>query len=339
METAEMDDILDKMDVFIEKAPESSVTIIEPSDNDSEKENLFTESIEDFSTAPIVFEEAAARMLNKVEELFDLSTKYDRNVPQYLECCSWLERGIKALGSAALTKICLEKRNFEFTLLDQLSTQKLYEMASFNFRKIDAALSSALEGKKETAYDLFRIQYRYYLLLDRLKATETKIYQINNGFLSDTEIVKHALMLSKESWNERSAKRQVKPSVFRRTTAFPVLGNAIREAEWGFHRKKEEKKPVLSHFGPDGLPMTHDKYPVRGNELEAKLQKQADDTAKREEEKMISETCNSMLASAGKDNRTPENGNKYANMSAAEIWNALFAMRAERNRKIPPDRA
>ena len=78
---------------------------------------------------------------------------------------------------------------------------------------------------------------------------------------------------------------------------------------------------------------------ARGNELESKLQKQADDTAKREEEKMISETCNSMLASARKDNRTPENGNKYANMSAAEIWNAVFAMRAERNRKIPPDRA
>ena len=336
METAVMNNILDKTDNFIESTPESSVTIIEPSDNDSEKENLFTESIEDFSTSPIVFEEAAARLLNKVEELFDLSTKYNRNVPQYLECCSWLERGIKALGSAALTKICLEKRNFEFTLLDQLSTQKLYEMASFNFRKIDAALSAALERKKDTAYDLFRIQYRYYLLLDRLKATETKIYQINNGFLSDTEIVKHALMLSKESWNERSVKRQVKPSVFRRTTAFPVLGNAIREAEWEFHRKKEEKKPVLSHFG---LPMTRDEYAAKGNELESKLQKQADDTAKREEEKMISETCNSMLASARKDNRTPENGNKYANMSAAEIWNAVFAMRAERNRKIPPDRA
>ena len=34
-----------------------------------------------------------------------------------------------------------------------------------------------------------------------------------------------------------------------------------------------------------------------------------------------------------------KNGNKYANMSAAEIWNALFAMHAERNRKSPPDRA
>ena len=105
METAVMNDILGKVDAFIENAPECSVTIIDPSESNSEETNLFTESIEDFSTAPIVFEEAAARMLNKVEELFDLSTKYDRNVPQYLECCSWLERGIKALASAALTKI------------------------------------------------------------------------------------------------------------------------------------------------------------------------------------------------------------------------------------------
>ena len=77
--------------------------------------------------------------------------------------------------------------------------------------------------------------------------------------------------------------------------------------------------------------MTRDEYAARGNELESKLQKQADNTAKREEEeKMISETCNSMLASARKDNRTPENGNKYANMSAAEIGNAVFAMLEKR---------
>ena len=66
----------------------------------------------------------------------------------------------------------LERYKFEFNLLNQLSTQKLYGMASFNFRKIDEALGTAIAEKKDSVYDLFHMQCRYYQLLERLKATE-----------------------------------------------------------------------------------------------------------------------------------------------------------------------
>ena len=367
METSVMDQVLDKVNELIEIAPESNVSIMESSENVSEEENLFTESIDDFSTAPIVFEEAAARLLNKVEELFDLSSQYDRNVPQYLECCGWLEKGIKAMASAALTKICLEKRDYEFPLLGQLSTQKLYEMASFNFRKIDDTLSAAIAEKKNSVYRLLNMEYRYYHLLDRLKVTEDKIYNINLGLVSEEPIVQRALQLSKESWNGHYAKKQVKKSDFRKTTAFPVIGSAIREAEWDFHQK--EKQPVKWHDPQAELleelheyqrqwrakqncasseTVPEDSTQNRASnpydpELVRKME--AESMAKQEQENLISETCQKIRTAAGiNGNSAPAsaqalNPGMFGKTSAVDIWNTIFAMQSGEKRKSPPGRA
>ena len=351
METAVAENILDKVNALVESAPGYDVSAAEAPEELSEEEKLFTESIDDFSTEPVVFEEAAARLLNKVEELFDLSTKYDRHVPQYLECCGWLERGIKALASAALTKVVLEKYKYEFTLLDQLSTQKLCGMASFNFRKIDDALAAAITEKRNTAYKLLDMEYRWYHLLERLKATEEKIYRILCCDISDGEIFRRALMFSERSLNKDYEKWNVKPSVFRKATSFPIIQSTVREAVWEFHKKKEEE-PVISHLKPNGILMTRAEYEEAVRAHEAEQKKQAEEAAKRKTEALIAETTQKMLAAAGVNDPGDVSAKSMkgsdpaqardlspdfcGKISAADKWNAIFAMQG--TGKNPPGR-
>ena len=73
-------------------------------DQGSDAEELPFESLDDFSTDPISFEEVTAMINNKVEHFFELSAKYNRHSSKYLEVCSFLERGIKYLSGCCLTK-------------------------------------------------------------------------------------------------------------------------------------------------------------------------------------------------------------------------------------------
>ena len=74
----------------------------------SGEEDLPFESLDDYSTDPIGFEELADMVCSKVSWFFSLSAKYNHRAPEYLEVCGFLERGIKYLGSCCLTKVMLK---------------------------------------------------------------------------------------------------------------------------------------------------------------------------------------------------------------------------------------
>ena len=113
------------------------------------EDGLPFESIDSYSTNPIGFEAMSLKMLTKVEAVFDLAVLYNRHSSKYLKKCAQLEKGIKYLGTLCYTKHALERKKQTFPSLGQLSTEKLYCMASFHFEKLDRALSEYIEQKHE----------------------------------------------------------------------------------------------------------------------------------------------------------------------------------------------
>ena len=189
------------------------------------------ESIDDYSTAPVDFSEMTVKMMHKVDAVFDLAVKYNRHSSRYLKTCTRLEKGISYLARCCRTKYVLENHKHVFPELEQLSTEKLYRMASFHFRKIDRALTEYMEQKQDISDELLDMQFRFFNLLDRLRATEVRIYHDDKNRYADNEnpdLEIHGKAFSSESrtrWIHQEHK--TKPAAFNRAAAFSLLKDTL----------------------------------------------------------------------------------------------------------------
>ena len=186
------------------------------------------ETLDDYSTDPVSFNEMSLLLLKKVEDVFDYASKYNRHSPQYLKSCVQLEKGIKYLGSCCVTKRALINEGKQsFPDLGQLTTEKLYRMASLHFRKIDRALTEHIAEKDDVDTPLLDMQFRYFNLLQRLRSTETKLYnyQMDFNFTSGRSRFnpyQHGLTFSEKSWTKDIHDRE-QPPIFGQAKAFPAL--------------------------------------------------------------------------------------------------------------------
>ena len=198
--------------------------------NDAAKENsdaeiaLPFEAFEDYSTNPVSFNEQSKLMLQKVDAVFDLAVKYNRRSSQYLKACGQLEQGIKYLASGCMTKIALEAKKHELPDLGQLSTEKLFRMTSYHYRKIDRALSEYIREKNGEVDDaLLDMEFRFYNLLNRLRSTEVKIHDYNEKRYrgeEDYSPVVGGLAFTEKSWNRSFNEEHIEPASFQRARAF-----------------------------------------------------------------------------------------------------------------------
>ena len=201
--------------------------------NDAAKENndaeiaLPFEAFEDYSTDPVSFNDQSKLMLQKVDAVFDLAVKYNRRSSQYLKACGKLEQGIKYLASGCMTKIALEAKKHELPDLGQLSTEKLFRMTSYHYRKIDRALSDYIREKNGEVDDaLLDMEFRFYNLLNRLRSTEVKIHDYNNKRYcgeEDYSPVIGGLAFTEKSWNRSFNEEHIEPASFQRARAFSAI--------------------------------------------------------------------------------------------------------------------
>ena len=198
--------------------------------NDAVKENAEAEiampfeAFEDYSTDPVSFNDQSKLMLQKVDAVFDLAVKYNRRSSQYLKACGQLEQGIKYLASGCVTKVALEAKKHELPDLGQLSTEKLFRMTSYHYRKIDRALSDYIREKNGEVDDaLLDMEFRFYNLLNRLRSTEVKIHDYNNKRYrgeEDYNPVIGGLAFTEKSWNRSFNEEHIQPASFQRARAF-----------------------------------------------------------------------------------------------------------------------
>ena len=195
----------------------------------SAKEQLPLESMDDFSTLPLSYEKIHATMLERVEDLFVLTSKYNRHSEKYLEALNCLEKGINCLGSVCITRIVLKRNKRELPMLHQLSTHKLFGMASFNYLKINAAIEEDMKNKGEFSIKLMNTLIRWNHVLEKLRATEEKILKINAGEICSTDYFRRANHFSERSQNSFYTPKQNEVPVYRKTTAYPIDFEAVRE--------------------------------------------------------------------------------------------------------------
>ena len=180
------------------------------------------ETLDDYIGDPNGFGDVTAKLWKKVSAVFDLAAKYNRHSSEYLKSCAQLERGIKFLGSSCLQKYALEQRDFVFQELKQLNTANLYTMASIHFNKIDRALSEYMEQNQAVDDALLDMEYRFYHLMERIRATEVKIYNYNiKRFygVEDCTPVVHGLAFSERS-RTKDVHKSDEPLAFQRARAF-----------------------------------------------------------------------------------------------------------------------
>ena len=185
------------------------------------------EAFEDYSTDPVSFCDMSKLMLGKVDDVFDLAVKYNRRSSQYLKAVGKLEQGIKYLASCCVTKTAMKENSYDVSAIGQLSTEKLYRMASYHFRKIDRGLTEYIEENKgEVDFDLLDMEYRYFNLLNRLRATEVKVYRYNLSHSFGEEKSDSLLRgnaFTKQSCNNYFNEQNTEPAAFRQARAFSAL--------------------------------------------------------------------------------------------------------------------
>ena len=205
------------------------------------------ESLDDFSVAPLTFEETAVMVWRKTEYFFDLTAKFNRKSEKYLEACAFLEKGVKYLGSCCLTAAVLgEEDDLEFPKLEGLSTHWLFGLVSFNARKLDAAVNEFMAASGDLPGKWLDMQFRFLNLAERLKSTERKIHDCCSHSLSveRARIVKQAKMFTKRAGNRYEVRRHVKPPVFRTGAALPMIRSAVDHPEELPPAEPEEVKEV-----------------------------------------------------------------------------------------------
>ena len=222
------------------------------------------ETLDDFSTDPVEFNEMAKTMLTRVEAVFDKAVKYNRHSKQYIKTAVQLEKGIKFLASCCLTKIALKMNKGDYPELAQLSTEKLYRMTSFHYRKINAALDEYQAKNNDLDDVLLEMQFRYFNLLGRLRSTEVRIYKYQDkrifGTDDDTPIV-HGKAFSEKSWTREIHKQYSEPASFHQPASFsplgaflPENGNPAAEKPQALPEPSaEDSKEKLNNSGEDGM--------------------------------------------------------------------------------------
>ncbi len=246
MEDLKNEKLLDEMDAFISE----NADVTSGADDDG----LPFEPFDAFSTDPVEFEEMSERMLTKVENLFDLTRVYNRHSSGYLKAFALLERGIKQLGSVCITKAALRAHNAVLPELGQLTTQKLYRMASFNYRKLDTALTENLQKRNDLYPELTDAFFRCFSLLQRLRATERKIYNyFSNKYFRQENYAPaiEGFAFSPKSWTKSYISGKEEAPAFRSAPAYPVLESASRTVRSSSSEKlriKNEEFRMISYL-------------------------------------------------------------------------------------------
>ena len=222
MDQTQSEKMLSEMNLFLQTGSSSSAL------NSADDDDLPFEPLDLYSTDPVEFDEMSLRMLSKVEDIFDLTRLYNRHSAKYLKACALLDKGIRHLAVCCLTKIALEVNKKQTPGLGQLSTEKLYGMASLNFRKLDDALSEKFRNSYELYPELTNMHMRFFNLLLRLRSTDTKIhlFLMRKYYDSheDPAPSHNGLAFSKKSWNRSFSAEKPEPPSFRKAPAFPLKG-------------------------------------------------------------------------------------------------------------------
>lgn len=151
------------------------------------------ETVDDFSTDPIEFEDAAGTLVEDMDVLFNMTAVYNRRSPRFLSTSAKLLDLFKDLAGCCVAKAALEKKGVKMQGLEVLSIPDIFRMASFNFRKCHAAFTElSMQPDTVNCRAVLDLERRWFGMLERLHSTQEKIDAIRSGKISADQILKRS---------------------------------------------------------------------------------------------------------------------------------------------------
>ncbi len=208
----------------------------------SEDCGLPFEPLDEFSDAPLEFEEIAQTLYEGLQDLYLSAARANRHSAGYQVLCGHLEKNIRLAGSMCLTKAVLERKGLSFPSLEALSVKELYTMVSLHFRKTGAAFRELRDSGKGLDMSLLDSLCRWAFLAERLKATEEKILGIRSGKIPADSLLRRAEVFRGEP---RGSHPRRDPNAIRRAASLPVIGSYARDLVREKQRKEAERQREL----------------------------------------------------------------------------------------------
>ena len=202
---------------------------------------LRDEAFNEFSNAPLEFEETAAALWDGTQKVFYHACIANRFSENYLIYCNQLEKNIKQLGSFCLTKAVLEQKWIGFPKLKDMRIHELVCMASFHFRKAHAALEGIYRDNNILGMTYLDWEFRWVVLCNRLKATEVKIRKVKEGKINVDSMLEETETFRGEPRN--NAELQKPKSLNINPAAMPLNGAVARQM---LKEEKAEQKQATA---------------------------------------------------------------------------------------------
>ena len=197
------------------------------------------EPMDEFSDAPLEFEELAETLWKILNDTYILSVRYNRHSPFYLKLCCQLEKHIRQFGSLCITKAVLEQKNLSFPKLQDMTIKELYSMVSLHFRKCHQAFQEGCDSGQGHDMEMLDRVCRWGYLAERLKATEDRIRKIRSGKINADLFLDRAEVFRSEP---RGKRPQRDPRDIRKAASLPVISSFA--SEMVRHQRQEERQKI-----------------------------------------------------------------------------------------------
>lgn len=239
------------------------------------------ESFEEFSEAPLEFEDMAASLREDLEDVYTMTGTINRYSPDYPAACAILEKMIRRMGSFCVTKAVLEQKGFAFPSLKDLDLKDLYCMVSFNFRKTRTAYHDGKRLKGCADMGMLALECRWVDLAEQLKATGEKIRLIRSGKINVDSMLERAEMFKGGQDGSRMKAKTTRMGTGK-ARSLPVIGSVARQM---IAEKKEALKSMNEQMpGMPGVRMFREARPFGPSKKGMELIRQDEERARAEEE-------------------------------------------------------
>ena len=207
-----------------------------------------------FSRDRISLNEMTEALIEDLQKLDSHACAYNRFAEKYLNATRRLEKLAGYLGSCALTMAIREKQG-ELAAYDaQDILNMLFAYASYHFRKTHDAIGKTTVNNSDFWFGLLDMETRWYVLVQRLEATEKKIRGIRSGAIS----VESLLRVQKiESTGPGGKKEAGKVRALNQAQAFPILKEALENTE-GKNAPNDAAKEAAASAPQPELPEPED---------------------------------------------------------------------------------
>ena len=197
------------------------------------------EPMDEFSDAPLEFEELAETLWKILNDTYILSVRYNRHSPFYLKLCCQLEKHIRQFGSLCITKAVLEQKDLSFPKLQDMTIRELYSMVSLHFRKCRQAFQEGCDSGQGHDMEMVDRVCRWGYLAERLKATEERIQKIRSGEINADQYFDRAQVFRSEP---RGKRPQRDPREIRKAASLPVISSFASEM---VRRQRQEERQKI----------------------------------------------------------------------------------------------